>query len=47
MHVKGEKNQCHGPWESCQESSLGFISSLEKFEKHRYPLDQRFVFERS
>lgn len=34
MHVKGKKNQCHGPWESCQESSLGFISFLEKFEKH-------------
>lgn len=33
MHVKGEKNQCHGPWESCQENSLGFISSFGEFWK--------------
>lgn len=33
MHVKGKKNQCHGPWESCQESSMDLFSTFLEFWK--------------
>lgn len=31
MHVKEKKTQCHGPWESCQESSMDLFSTFSEF----------------